>query len=80
MRVDEKTLNNENPRRIIGQDKIFIEQLLSLLVQMQDAEKVQSEIVSLLEELPVNRELQAAFYQRIQSIPKNAGSQQQAWY
>ena len=25
MRVDEKTLNNENPRRIIGQDKIFIE-------------------------------------------------------
>ena len=62
MRVDEKTLNNENPRRIIGQDKIFIEQLLSLLVQMQDAEKVQSEIVSLLEELPVNRELQAAFY------------------
>ena len=80
MRVDEKTLNNENPRRIIGQDKIFIEQLLSLLVQMQDAEKIQSEIVSLLEELPVNKELQAAFNQRIQTIPKNAGSQQQAWY
>ena len=41
---------------------------------MQDQEKVQSEIVSLLEELPVNLELQATFNQKIQQIPKSGGN------
>ena len=30
-RIDEQKLNNENPRRLIGQDKLFLTQLLNLL-------------------------------------------------
>ena len=61
MRVDEAKLNAENPRRIIGQDKLFLQQLLSLLAQVGDQERIAREVIALLDELPVNLEMQAAF-------------------
>ena len=67
-RVDEQKLNNENPRRIIGQDKLFVRQLLDLLVKISAHENVAREMISLIEELPVNLEMQAAFNQQIQRI------------
>jgi hypothetical protein len=36
---------------------------------MSDQEKVSREIISLLEELPINGEMKAAFNQSIQKIP-----------
>jgi len=36
MRVKDSNLEKENPRRIIGGDKLFLQQLLELLVQMSD--------------------------------------------
>jgi hypothetical protein len=70
MRVKDSDLEKANPRRIIGGDKLFLQQLLELLVQMSDQEKVQREIISLLEELPINGEMKAAFNQQVQKIPK----------
>ena len=63
MRVDDEKLSNENPRRVIGQDRLFLTQLLSGLAQLADEEKVAREIIALLEELPVNAEFQASFNQ-----------------
>ena len=54
MRVDEAKLNAENPRRIIGHDKLFLQQLLALLAQVGDQERIAREVIALLDELPVN--------------------------
>ena len=35
-RVDEAAFNQENPRRIIGQDKSFVKKLVGLLIEMAD--------------------------------------------
>jgi len=69
-------LNNTNPRRIIGQDRMFMQQLLALLIQMEGREAVQREIVTLLEELPINHDLQAAFKTQVQRIPTSGSSEQ----
>lgn len=59
-KLDEKVLNQENPRRIVGQDKVFLEKLI-LLLERGLEERVQREIISLITVLPVNKELKLLF-------------------
>lgn len=47
---------------------------------MSGEEKVMSEIISLLEDLPVNQEMRVAFYQSLKNIPKGSSDQNlQQW-
>ena len=63
--MDEKTFNQENPRRIIGQDKSFVQKLVNLLIQMSDIEIVSREIIQLIESLPINVEMKNDLTERI---------------
>ena len=64
-RVDEKTFNQENPRRIIAQDKSFVEKLVNLLIEMSDIEIVSREIIQLIECIPINVEMKNDLAERI---------------
>ena len=77
MRVDEAKLNSENPRRVMSQDKLFIQQLLDLLQQLCDHEKVAREIISLLEEIPVNLEMQGQLVQSAQAMGRDGDNFEQ---
>ena len=79
-RVEDKSFNQENPRRIIGQDKSFVQKLVNLLIQTADIEIVSREIIQLIENLPVNVEMKNDLADRIGQIKASkTGDNIQQW-
>ena len=72
-RKDEKALNTENPRRVIAQNKEFIQRLISSIGTGSDA-KTKAEIISLFECLPVNLSLKKELINQISSIKDQVGT------
>ena len=58
---------NENPRRIIGQDKVFCDKLIQLMEQGID-ERVTREILQLINTLGVNKEIKLNFRNAVEAI------------
>ena len=57
-RIPEENLDKENPRRAIGQNTSFVNQLVRLLSEMPEEEKIVRQIIALIEILPVNKMIQ----------------------
>lgn len=79
-RVDDKVFNQENPRRIIGQDQAFVQKLVKLLIQANDIEVVSGAIIQLLQSLPINSALKNDLAGKIGQIKQSkSGDNVQAW-
>lgn len=57
----------------MSQDKTFVSRLYDLIPKFQKHELVNREIISLLEEMPVNLELQAGFKRNVAQISSHSG-------
>jgi len=67
-RKEEKKHNTENPRRVIAQDKNFIQRLFAMMTKMSNEPRIIHEIISLMEILPVNLNLKKQLTNQILSI------------
>lgn len=78
-RIDEKIFDKENPRRLIAQNRAFIQKIIDSMSIKQAKQQINEEIIkeslALIEDIPVNNENKSIFISELGKL-KSKSSQQ----
>lgn len=78
-RIDEKIFDKENPRRLIAQNRAFIQKIIDSMSLKQAKQQINEEIIkeslALIEDIPVNNENKSIFISELGKL-KSKSSQQ----
>jgi len=78
-RIDEKIFDKENPRRLIAQNRAFIQKIIDSMSFKQAKQQINEEIIkeslALIEDIPVNNENKSIFISELGKL-KSKSSQQ----
>jgi response regulator of citrate/malate metabolism len=78
-RIDDKIFDKENPRRLIAQNRAFIQKIIDSMSIKQAKQQINEEIIkeslALIEDIPVNNENKSIFISELGKL-KSKSSQQ----